>query len=214
MTCTNRIHVRMGLNITRRKTGVGHTIDRIMRLGANLIIPEHVCRAVPFRAVGGGSDVWCAVRQLLRAEDAWLGVVVVECLTLEEMVDAVNFELEVIDALVGVDAISLRLRACHLQRDDAFLVALLIVDHATLEAATATLDRLGETDLHVPQFIEDEVNDRVDWIGRLGMSRCGICGIRGLGAAAVVMGIGLQEEESRRQQRKVSVEQSFLLQLF
>jgi hypothetical protein len=166
--------------------GVGRTIGRDMRLGANLIAPVEMCRAVPVRAISRGSGMRCAVRQLLGPEDTRLVVVVVEGFALEKMVDAVNLELETFDALLDVDAVRLRLCSRHLQGDEALLVSLLGVIHAALEAAAAALNRLGETGLHLLELIEDEANGRVDRVGCGGVGGGGIGGIRGFGVAGEV----------------------------
>jgi hypothetical protein len=103
MTGANYIYIRVGLRFTGLKMGIERTIGRVIRLGTNLIIQCHMCRAVPFRTVSYGSDMWCTMHRLLLPEDVRLVVVVVEGLALEEAVDALNFELEVVDALLDVD---------------------------------------------------------------------------------------------------------------
>jgi hypothetical protein len=181
---------------------MGHTIGRDMRLGANLIVPVEMCIVVPIRAISCGSGMRCTVCRLLGPEDSWLVVVVVEGFTLEKMVDAVNLELETVDALLDVDTVRLRLCSRHLQGDEALLVALLGVIHAALEVAAAALNHLGETSLHLLDLIEDEANGRVDRVGCGGAGGGGIHGINGFGVAGVVVGVGLHG--SKRMIRNVS----------
>jgi hypothetical protein len=169
---------------------------------------------VTFMAIGHGSDMDYVVRRLLGSEDARLVVVVVEGLALKEAVDVVNLELEVIDTLLDVDTAGLHLRECHLEGNEVLLIALHEVDHMALEAVAAALNRVGEAGLHLPEFVEDKTNGRIDGVSGFGASNGGIDGLRGLGAASVVMGVELhgskrmipdvrtQEEELRELDRE------------
>jgi hypothetical protein len=135
---------------------------------------------MPFRAIDRRSGMWSAVRQLLGPEDARLVVVAVEGLMLEEAVDAVNFKLEVVNALLNLDVSYFRLGVSHLQGNQVLLIVLLRVDHPALKAATATFDLVGEAGLHLLELIVDEADGGID--GVCGGTRGGgIGGIRGLG---------------------------------